>query len=407
MRRTTLRGFIAAAAVLSAVLVGSLQAATAEARAWLGVYTQEVTDELRDGLDLRGAEGVLVARVVPDSPADRAGLRKGDVIVSFAARNVTSPARLSELVGDSREDESVSIIVVRGGERRTLSARLASRTDSAPSPSMGGDDDGDDDEAFEVPAPPDAPQAPQAPRAPSAPRHRIEIIRPDAGSAPRAEGKPRVRTFTWNGEGEMPREMRESLGDLHIEGLEGLQGLQGLEGLRGLEGLQGVGPGGSHVRVMAAGKGRLGVRIEALNDDLASALGASGSKGVLVLEVLRRTPAEEAGLRAGDVITAVDGAAVYDGDDLVKALAEKKGTVSLSVIRKGDRRTVQATLEDGPRASRERAGSGQLGLGRTGDRRVIRLRADERTDREELREQLDDLREQVRELRQRLEDSRR
>ena len=128
---------------------------------------------------------------------------------------------------------------------------------------------------------------------------------------------------------------------------------------------------------------------------------------MLVLEVLRRTPAEEAGLRAGDVITAVDGGAVYDGDDLVKALAEKQGTVSLSVIRKGDRRTVQATLEDGPRASRDRAGSGQLGLGRTGDRRVIRLRTDERADREELRDQLDDLREQVRELRQRLEDSRR
>lgn len=407
MRRTTLRGLIAAAAVLSAVLVGSLQAATAEARAWLGVYTQEVTDELRDGLDLRGAEGVLVARVVPDSPADRAGLRKGDVIVSFAARNVTSPARLSELVGDSREDESVSIIVVRGGERRTLSARLASRTDSAPSPSMGGDDDGDDDEAFEVPAPPDAPQAPRAPRSPRAQdalRHHIEIVRPGDGSAPRAPrtpGDPHVRTFTWNGEGEMPREMRESLGDLHIEGLEGLQGLQGLEGL------QGIGPGGKHVRVMTAGKGRLGVRIESLSDDLASALGAAGNKGVLVLEVLRRTPAEEAGLRAGDVITAVDGGAVYDGDDLVKALAEKQGTVSLSVIRKGDRRTVQATLEDGPRASRDRAGSGQLGLGRTGDRRVIRLRTDERADREELRDQLDDLREQVRELRQRLEDSRR
>ncbi|MBK7369168.1 MAG: PDZ domain-containing protein [Candidatus Eisenbacteria bacterium] len=406
MRRTTLRGLIAAAAVLSAVLVGSLQAATAEARAWLGVYTQEVTDELRDGLDLRGAEGVLVARVVPDSPADRAGLRKGDVIVSFAARNVTSPSRLSELVGDSREDESVSIIVVRGGERRTLSARLASRTDSAPSPSMGGDDDGDDDEAFEVPAPPDAPQAPRAPRSPRAQdalRHHIEIVRPD-GSAPRAPrtpGDPHVRTFRWNGEGEMPREMRESLGDLHIEGLEGLQGLQGLEGL------QGIGPGGKHVRVMTAGKGRLGVRIESLSDDLASALGAAGNKGVLVLEVLRRTPAEEAGLRAGDVITAVDGGAVYDGDDLVKALAEKQGTVSLSVIRKGDRRTVQATLDDGPRASRERAGSGQLGLGRTGDRRVIRLRTDERADREELRDQLDDLREQVRELRQRLEDSRR
>ena len=56
--------------------------------------------------------------------------------------------------------------------------------------------------------------------------------------------------------------------------------------------------------LMGAGRGRLGVRIESLNEDLAGALGAPGKQGVLVLEVLDDTPAARAGLRAGDVILA-------------------------------------------------------------------------------------------------------
>ena len=146
---------------------------------------------------------------------------------------------------------------------------------------------------------------------------------PDADS-PHAPGKPKVRTFTWNGEGEMPEGMRDMLGDLHIEGLEGLQGMQGLEGLHEMHG---TGPGGKkHVQVFVnGGRGRLGVRVESLNDDMASALGMSGGKGVLVIEVLGGTPAEKAGLRSGDVITTVEGKPVYDADDLVSALRDDAG----------------------------------------------------------------------------------
>lgn len=338
MRTPTPRGVIAAAAVLITLIAGVLQAGSAQARAWLGVYSQEVTDELRDGLDLRGAEGVLVARVVPGSPAERAGLRQGDVIVTFASRSVASPERLSELVGDAQSGESVSLVVVRAGARKTLSARLDERPDG------------------------DAPEAPEGPEA------------PDAPEAPRS---------------------------LHIEGL------QGLEGLRGLEELQGIGPGGKRIQIQMTGRGRLGVRVESLNADLAVALGAPNTKGVLVLEVLGGTPAEKAGLKAGDILTSVDGTSVYDQNDLIKSLADQEGAVSLSVTRKGIRRTVQATLQQTQGATRMRSGSDQMGLGRTGDRRVIRLRGYESTDREGLRQELDDLREQVRELRQRLEESRR
>ena len=87
MRRTTPLKVLVLLALVIAASVTTLSAATAAARPWLGVYTQEVTSDLRDGLDLRG-DGVLVNRVVDGGPADRAGLRRGDLVIHFNSRAV-------------------------------------------------------------------------------------------------------------------------------------------------------------------------------------------------------------------------------------------------------------------------------------------------------------------------------
>lgn len=171
----------------------------------------------------------------------------------------------------------------------------------------------------------------------------------------------------------------------------------------GVDGQQGKGT--MRPFVYATGRGRLGVRIETLNDDLASALGSSGLKGVLVVEVLNDTPAEKAGLKAGDVITAVGGHKVYDSDDLVSALRDESGAVSLSVARRGSTRTIEATLEANPWSMRMGRGDGAMGLGRLRELDRIAPRArTQRADGDDLRQQLDELREQVRELRQQLEE---
>jgi C-terminal processing protease CtpA/Prc len=94
------------------------------------------------------------------------------------------------------------------------------------------------------------------------------------------------------------------------------------------------------------GRGRLGVETQDLDSDLGGYFSTPDGKGVLVLKVLDDTPAEKAGLKSGDVILSVDGAAVTDGDELRGALRKREaGPVELKVRRKGAVRTITATLE--------------------------------------------------------------
>ena len=117
---------------LALLVLGCLSAAPGQSQStdtpWLGVSMQSLNDGLRDGMSYQG-NGVLVSRVVDGSPADRAGLRKGDVIASVNGRSVDSPDELTRIVRDQRVGETVSLTVFRDGNRRTLSARLGNWPD--------------------------------------------------------------------------------------------------------------------------------------------------------------------------------------------------------------------------------------------------------------------------------------
>jgi serine protease Do len=106
-------------------------------------------------------------------------------------------------------------------------------------------------------------------------------------------------------------------------------------------------------------RGYLGVHIQSLsNPDLAARLGAPKEGGVLVSEVEAKSPGEKAGLKEGDVITAVNGEKVHDGQELRKEIASLAPgkQVELSVIRDGKAETLKATIEEQPRdfAGKER-----------------------------------------------------
>ena len=99
------------------------------ARAYLGVAMQpaRLTNALAERLRLDDPRGVLVVMVESDSPADRAGLLVGDLIVAVAGSQVAEPQDVAELLGGEQVGAALELSVVRGGERRSLTVTVGER----------------------------------------------------------------------------------------------------------------------------------------------------------------------------------------------------------------------------------------------------------------------------------------
>ncbi len=93
-------------------------------RGWLGVMIQKITPELAEELGLEGEAGALVSKVVPDGPADKAGIEHYDVIVEFDDRAIAELGELPRVVAETPVDKTVDVVVLRDGKRKTLRARV-------------------------------------------------------------------------------------------------------------------------------------------------------------------------------------------------------------------------------------------------------------------------------------------
>jgi serine protease Do len=93
-------------------------------RGWLGVNIQRVTPEIAKALELENSSGALVANVMEDSPAAKAGLRTGDVIVEFAGEKVADSSKLPAIVAGTDVGETVKMTVIRDKKRVPLSVKL-------------------------------------------------------------------------------------------------------------------------------------------------------------------------------------------------------------------------------------------------------------------------------------------
>ncbi|HTU54780.1 MAG TPA: DegQ family serine endoprotease [Acetobacteraceae bacterium] len=94
-------------------------------RGWLGVRVQEVTPDIAASLGLKSAEGALVAGVNADGPADRAGIKAGDVILSFNGQKVKDMHALPLIVAETTIGATVPVTVWRHDETETLKATVA------------------------------------------------------------------------------------------------------------------------------------------------------------------------------------------------------------------------------------------------------------------------------------------
>jgi len=94
-------------------------------RGWLGVLIQDVTRELAESFAMKKPHGALVAKVLKDSPAEKAGFKVGDVIVSFNGDKIDVSSDLPPMVGSTKVGKTVPAKVIRHGEPVTLRVKIA------------------------------------------------------------------------------------------------------------------------------------------------------------------------------------------------------------------------------------------------------------------------------------------
>src|SRR5881394_150763 len=218
---------------------------------WLGVETHEVTADKAKELKLSAERGVVLGRIVPDSPAAKAGLKENDVVTEINGQRVEGAAQFRRMIHEIPAGRSIQLTVWRDGRTQAISATLGKSEER---------------------------------------HHAMKMVTPTPGTfAFRMPEIPEIPPMEWNG------------------------------------------------GMLAGGQPRLGIDAEDLSGQLGAFFGAPDGEGILVRDVNSGSPAEKAGVKAGDVITSLNGDRVRTVGDLREKLSAKRDdkdrTVKLGVLR--------------------------------------------------------------------------
>lgn len=94
-------------------------------RGQMGVYLQPITEDIASAFELKNTKGALIADVIPDSPAEKAGLKRGDVIVKLDGKEVEDSVKLSTSVRQHMAGDKINLEVLRNGKTMNFSLTLA------------------------------------------------------------------------------------------------------------------------------------------------------------------------------------------------------------------------------------------------------------------------------------------
>ncbi|MCG8567974.1 MAG: Do family serine endopeptidase [Desulfobacterales bacterium] len=96
-------------------------------RGWMGVAIQPITKELADYYGVEEKTGVLVAKVFEGDPADKAGIKPGDVVIEINGKTIENPRDLTVTIANLKVQETVKVVVVRDGKEKTFKVKLGKR----------------------------------------------------------------------------------------------------------------------------------------------------------------------------------------------------------------------------------------------------------------------------------------
>ncbi|MCR4309245.1 MAG: DegQ family serine endoprotease [Deltaproteobacteria bacterium] len=109
-------------------------------RGWLGVYIQRLTPEAAENLGLSGRRGALVSDATSGGPAEKAGIRSGDVIVAFNGKEIKDEHELPQIVALTKPGQKVDVRLLREGKEMTIAVTIAEMQGEPGKPAGGGND---------------------------------------------------------------------------------------------------------------------------------------------------------------------------------------------------------------------------------------------------------------------------
>ncbi|HEY1481214.1 MAG TPA: PDZ domain-containing protein [Candidatus Acidoferrum sp.] len=220
-----------------------LQVVTNPGGGWLGVGVSEITTDKAKELKLPAERGALLGKIIPDSPAAKAGLKQNDVITEINGQRVEGTAQFRRMIREIPVGRTAQLNVWRDGRSQMVSVTIGK----------------------------------------AEPRGAMAMVMPSPGS------------YTFR----MPE----------VQELPDLSELSQLDDMH-------------NFAMLGSGHPRLGIDAENLEGDFGNYFGAPDGEGVLVRNVFGDSPAARAGMKAGDVITSVNGERIRS----VSELREKLGT---------------------------------------------------------------------------------
>jgi serine protease Do len=93
-------------------------------RGWLGITIQDITPELQKEFNLKRQFGAIVSSIIKDSPADKAGLKRGDIIIKYNDKKIKNTRNLRNNVADTKIGQSVPIFLLRNHQSKTIYATI-------------------------------------------------------------------------------------------------------------------------------------------------------------------------------------------------------------------------------------------------------------------------------------------